>query len=398
MASRRQWLGWLVLFVVIRLVLNAANRMAYPFLREFQAGLGLTLTATTQALAWRSASLVVGPALTWFAEHHGRRAGMLFGLGLFVAGMVLGGSWASWWGFTLALVLAAWAKVAFDASMQAFVGDRVAYARRGAVLAVTEYSWSLSFFVGMPVIGWLLARGGWRAPFWAMAGLGVLFVVGVLRVFDGSEGKRKKAMAVAVNKLNWLYALRSPWIAAAVAFGLFATAANEVVGLLFGVWLQDAYGFALTGLSLAAAVIGAAEFTGETFTVATVDGLGKERVIAWGLLGNGLAALALPWVAPWGPVAALAGLFAFFFTFEVLLVSSIPLLTEILPRHRALTMGAFAASVALGRALGAAIGPRLYTTWGMLAPAGAAVLFNGLAWLAVRRLGLRRAAGGQAPG
>ncbi len=399
MASRRQWLGWLALFVVIRLVLNAANRMAYPFLREFQAGLGLTLTATTQALAWRSASLVVGPALTWFAEHRGRRAGMLFGLGLFVVGMVLGGSWASWWGFTLALVLAAWAKVAFDASMQAFVGDRVAYARRGAVLAATEYSWSLSFFVGMPLIGWLLARGGWRAPFWAMAGLGVLFAVGVLGVFGRDAGAVDRATGhEAPSKFNWLYALRSPAIAAAVAFGLCATAANEVVGLLFGVWLQDAYGFALAGLSLAAAVIGAAEFAGETFTVATVDGLGKERVIAWGLLGNGLAALTLPWVAPWGPAAALAGLFAFFFTFEVLLVSSIPLLTEILPRHRALTMGAFAASVALGRALGAAIGPRLYTAWGMLAPAGAAVLFNGLAWLAVQRLRLPRAAERHKPG
>ena len=384
--QRRQWLHWLLMFVVIRMVLNAANRMAYPFLREFQTGLGLSLEATTQALALRSASLVVGPALAWLPERRGRRAGMLFGLALFVVGMVVGGAWASWWGFTLALVLAAWAKVAFDASMQAFVGDRVAYRRRGAVLAATELSWSLSFFVGMPLVGLLLRWGGWRAPFWVMAVLGLGFAWAVARRVEPGPvaGDGLRARPAGLN--YWLYAFRRPALWLAVAFGLFATAANESVGLLFGVWLSDAYDFALSGLGLAAAVIGLAELSGEGLTVLAVDDWGKRRTIAAGLVGNILAALALPWLGRWGPGGALGGLFAFFFTFEVLLVSSIPLMTEILPHHRAVTMGAFSGSVALGRALGAAIAPHFYAQGGVAALTGLAVAFNLAALALILRL------------
>ena len=386
MANRARWLRWLLMFVVIRMVLNAANRMAYPFLREFQTGLGLSLEATTQALALRSASLVVGPALAWFPERRGRRAGMLFGLALFVVGMALGGAWASWWGFTLALVLAAWAKVAFDASMQAFVGDRVTYERRGAVLAATEFSWSLSFFVGMPLVGLLLRWGGWRAPFWVMAVLGLGFAWAVVRRVEparvAGDGLRERPG----GRDYWLYAMRQPALWLAVAFGLFATAANESVGLLFGVWLSDAYGFALSGLGLAAAVIGLAELSGEGLTVLAVDGIGKRRAIVLGLLGNMAAAVALPALGRGGSVGALVGLFAFFLTFEVLLVSSIPLMTEILPRHRAVTMGAFSGSVALGRALGAALAPRFYAGGGVAALTLLALGFNLLAVLAVARL------------
>jgi len=383
---RGQWRRWLLMFVVIRMVLNAANRMAYPFLREFQAGLGLSLEATTQALALRSASLVVGPALAWFPERWGRRAGMLFGLALFVAGMVLGGTWASWWGFTLALVLAAWAKVAFDASMQAFVGDRVAYDRRGALLAATELSWSLSFFIGMPLVGWLLSWGGWRAPFWVMALLGVGFGVAVAYGVEKDPWRTGKEGGSSFAFTHWLYALRRAPLWKAVAFGLLATAANEVVGLLFGVWLSDAYGFALSGLGLAAAIIGLAELSGESLTILTVDQMGKRRTILAGLVGNMAAALALPWLGRWGAAGALSGLFVFFFTFEVLLVSSIPLMTEILPGQRALTMGAFSGSVALGRALGATLAPKFYAAWNIPGLTLLAVVFNILALLAVFRL------------
>ena len=392
MRRTRQWLGWLVLFVVIRTALNAANRMAYPFRDIFRAGLGLSQAAIAQALAWRSASLVVGPALAWWPERHGRRAGMLFGLALFVVGMVLGALWRGWWGFTLALVLAAWAKVAFDTSMQAFVGDRVAYRGRGAWLAATEFSWSLSFFVGMPVVGWLLARGDWRLPFWAFAVLGVVFAEWVWRwvpVQDrarGDGGMLEGSGVSGLGGLQWLYALRAAPLWQAAAFGFFATAANEVVGLLFGAWLRQAYGFALGGLSLAATLIGLAELSGEGLTLLAVDGVGKRRFVTLGLLGNMLAALALPWLAAQGQGGALLGLVAFFFTFETLLVGSIPLMTQILPHRRALAMGTFAGSVALGRALGATLAPSLYAWGSMTGLTWAAIGLDVLALAALARL------------
>ena len=58
--------------------------------------------------------------------------------------------------------------------MHAYVGDQVAYQRRGRVMAVTELAWSASFIIGVPLMGLLIARSGWAAPFPILAGLGGL--------------------------------------------------------------------------------------------------------------------------------------------------------------------------------------------------------------------------------
>ena len=272
------------------------------------------------------------------------------------------------------------------------MGDRVAYRGRGAWLAATEFSWSLSFFVGMPVVGWLLAQGDWRLPFWAFAVLGVVFAGWVWRwvpVQDrarGDGGMLEGSGVSGLGGLQWLYALRAAPLWQAAAFGFFATAANEVVGLLFGAWLRQAYGFALGGLSLAATLIGLAELSGEGLTLLAVDGVGKRRFVTLGLLGNMLAALALPWLAAQGQGGALLGLVAFFFTFETLLVGSIPLMTQILPHRRALAMGTFAGSVALGRALGATLAPSLYAWGSMTGLTWAAIGLDVLALAALARL------------
>ena len=41
--------------------------------------------------------------------------------------------------------------------MQAYVGDAVPYERRGRVMSLLEISWSLSWFVGIPIAGFVIA-------------------------------------------------------------------------------------------------------------------------------------------------------------------------------------------------------------------------------------------------
>ena len=79
------------------------------------------------------------------------------------------------------------------------------------------------------------------------------------------------------------------------------------------------------------------------------------------------------------------GLFFFYLSFEFTLVSSIPLMTEILPGARATLMSFNVAALSLGRALGAPLAPLLYG-FGFLAVAAGAVGFNALALLALRKL------------
>jgi len=166
-------------FTATRVVLNTMHRMIYPFLLTFGRGMGVDMAALTLAVTARSLSGASGPFLAWVADKHGRKVGMIFGLGVFVAGASLVIIWPTYLAFCLALILTILGKYVFDPAMQAYLGDRVSYERRGRVLGITEISWSLAFMLGVPLMSFLITRGGWTAPFPVLAILG-LAAIGVL--------------------------------------------------------------------------------------------------------------------------------------------------------------------------------------------------------------------------
>jgi predicted MFS family arabinose efflux permease len=163
-----------------------------------------------------------------------------------------------------------------------------------------------------------------------------------------------------------------------------ASAANEQVNMIFGVWLEDSFGLQIAALGLASAVIGISELCAEGLVAAFVDRVGKVRAIALGLAVNSLAALALPYLGR-TEAGALVGLFLFYLSFEFTLVSCIPLMTELLPSARATLMAFNVAALSVGRAAGNFLAPRLYHQ-GFLAVVLGAAIFNLLALLATRRL------------
>ncbi len=59
-------------------------------------------------------------------------------------------------------------------STQAYIGDQVRPGRRGTALGLIETGWGVSYIIGMPILGWIIDRYGWRAPFPFTAALGVL--------------------------------------------------------------------------------------------------------------------------------------------------------------------------------------------------------------------------------
>jgi len=63
------------------------------------------------------------------------------------------------------------------------------------------------------------------------------------------------------------------------------------------------------------------------------------------------------------------GLFLIYLTFEFTIVSSITIMSEVLPATRATFMAAFVASTALGRALGDLLAPTLYQAGGAFSTA-----------------------------
>jgi predicted MFS family arabinose efflux permease len=167
-----------------------------------------------------------------------------------------------------------------------------------------------------------------------------------------------------------------------MAMGFFVVAGNEVVNLVFGVWMEDTFAVKITALGAASAVIGISELGGESLVGLLTDRLGKSRSIGAGLLLNSLSALMLPILGRNIP-GALVGLFLFYLTFEFALVSTIPLMTEVLPSTRATLMAVYGSSVSLGRATGDLLAPSLYMH-GILLNGLVALFFNLLAILALR--------------
>jgi predicted MFS family arabinose efflux permease len=327
-----------------------------------------------------------GPLAATLADRRGRKFGILVGMGLFSLGAALVVAWPTFPVFAAALLVITLGKYIFDISLVSWLGDRVPYERRGRVLAVTEFGWSLAFILGVPLVGFLIARQGWNSPFLLFACLGVLAFL-ILAIIIPKDAASFTADPQAPGNHSLFSILRSPAILpilSVLSLGLFSSAANETVNLLFGVWLEDAFGLQIAALGAASAVIGLSELGGEGLVAAFVDKLGKPRAVALGLAVNSLAALALPLVGR-SEAGALTGLFFFYISFEFTIVSSIPLMTEILPSARATVLALNVSGLSLGRALGALAGPQLYGL-GFGAVTAGAIVFNLLALLVLWRM------------
>lgn len=356
--------------------------MVYPFLGTFARGLGVDITALSFALTGRSLAGAFVPFIASVADQRGRRFGMLAGTVLFTAGVALVAISPSLWTLTAALILALLGKYMFDPAIQAYFGDRIPYRRRGRALAITELAWSLSFIIGVPAMGFLIARSGWSAPFplLAVLGLGMFAIVWwMMPRQDANHVPARNPWA------NFGMVLKNVPAMAGISIALWASAGNELVSLIFGIWLEDSFGLQIAALAGASAVIGLSELSGEGLVALLTDRIGKPRALALGLSANAVAAVLLPFIGR-TEVGALIGLFLFYITFEYTLVSHIPMITELVPGARATTMAFNVSGHSIGRAIGAFMAPFIYKQYGFLFVSLLTVVFNLLGILALRRM------------
>jgi MFS transporter, DHA1 family, inner membrane transport protein len=374
----------LPLFTIIRMISSTAFRMVYPFLPAFRDGLGVPVQSLTLAIGSRSlVAAFAGPFFATLADSRGRKTGMLLGIGLFIAGTAIIVFWPTFFGFVLAMMLATIGKVTFDPSMQAYMGDRVPYARRSFAITITELSWSGAYIVGIPLVGWVIARYGWIAPF-PLLGLLIFFAGALLYLRVPKD--RAHVSAPPTFIANFRAILKSPAAKAALGFTLLSCIGNEIINLVFGVWMEDSFGLKLAALGAAAAVLGIAEVSGEGLVALITDRLGKKRSIFIGLVVNSAAVLMLPFMQA-NLTGALVALFLFYISFEFLIVSSIPLMTEVMPKARATMMSGFFTTASIGRAAASVVVSPLYR-FGFLAVVFVAIAFNLLAIWAIRDIEL----------
>ena len=359
--------AWQLIAITIgRLFLNSGIRMVYPFAPAFARGLGVPITAVYQIIALRNIAGFFSPAFSPLSARFGRKAVMMGSLVLFAAGCIILVLSPSIWTFALAMGLLALAKVNYDPSMQAYVGDAVPYAKRGKALSVTEYSWSLALLIGAPSVGLAIQAWGWSAPFFWLALLSLLAVVLLWRTIPRlgtaeAQGVslRDTISVVVKHKVIW---------AASIYVALQMTA-NEILFIVYGDWMETSFGLTLATLGFASAIIGGSEIMGETFAGWSVDRFGKRPIIIVTGLLNALLYIILPFTSA-SLTTALITLFFLFLMFEITVVGGMPLMTELVPKHRTVVMTMVIAASSMGRAAGALTGP-LFLEWGGFIMSGA---------------------------
>jgi predicted MFS family arabinose efflux permease len=284
---------------------------------------------------------------------------------VFVAGCLVIVIWPTFWTLGLSLTVIAVAKVIYDPAMQAYIGDVVEYGQRGRILSITELSWAGAFFLGVPAIGFVIARRGWTAPFFWLALLGIGGAILLWQVLPRPAADNRTSQATSLRKtINIIKKEKVIW--AAASYLLLVMAANELLLVIYGLWMEDNFSLSLTSLGLATAVIGGAELSGEVLTAISVDRIGKRRFVLITGLATGFMYVAVPF-ANLSLLAALVTLFILFLFFEMTVVGGVPLLTELVPTARGIVMSVALAAGGLGRALGALIGPQIWLQGGMAA-------------------------------
>lgn len=349
-----------------RVFLNTARRFAYPFAPALSRGLGVPLTAVTSLVAANQVTGIFSPLFGPLGDRWGYRQVMLIGLAMLAAGMLIGGLLPVYPAVLLALFLAGLGKSVFDPAIQAFTSERVPYERRGLAIGLIEVSWAGSSLLGIPAAGLLIDRLGWRSPFLALGSLAILIAIVLRFLIPDDRGHAHHRTSGAGNRQAWQRLRRDRAALGALGFSFLISAANDNLFIIYGAWLERAFGLSVVALGAATLVIGLAELLGEGLTAALSDRLGLRRAITIGLTLSALSYAALPWIAQ-SLALALAGLFAVFLTFEFTIVTAFSLFTEIIPDARATMMSGVLAGSAVGRVVGAFIGGPMWLAGGLWA-------------------------------
>lgn len=340
-----------------RMTVNTAQRMFHPFLTVFSRGLGVPLETLALMLSLRGAFGMSAPLFGPVADRLGRRNAMLIGTAIFCLGLALAGFFPSLPTVMAAILLIIVCKFIFDPALQAYLAERTPYSQRGLVIALTELGWSGAILIGIPLLGELIDRWGWRSPFLPLAGVGLLAGVWIALVIPADAPRTLRAAGNGLRQ--WLFVMRNPAVAGALIINVVASGANESLNVVYAGWLEKSFAFSVLQLGLTGTMIGIAEMIAEGGVAVLSDRLGKRLTLALGLIASSLSYFILPVVSnsiEW----ALAGLFAAYLAFEFAIVAGIPLLSELLPDYRSTVMSTAIASHSAGRMIGSLIGAAVF--------------------------------------
>ncbi|GAB4519943.1 MAG: MFS transporter [Anaerolineae bacterium] len=366
-----------------RLIVNMARRFPYAFIPAISRQLGVPLTSVQNVMALQAGIGVTSPLFGPLVQRYGPKRAMVIGLLLMIAASGLGAAFPTFQVFAAVMLIMGFAKMLFDPSVLAYLGERVPYHRRGLVIGFVELSWSMALLIAAPVVGIIFTLYALNSTADAMLrftsfssfadsaglqivflGLGVLSALALVLVLLALPGDvMQRDIRMITPGMAWRVIRDKPPALAAMFFAFSVSCANEIFLINYGIWMEESFGLLLAALGIVTTIISVAEIGGEMTVMTLSDRIGKRRMA---LIGAGIATLiyaVLPFLTFSLPVA-LMGIFIMFLAVETGIVAAIPMYTEILPDNRAIMLTSTTGSAAMGRLVGAVLGGLLYALTG----------------------------------
>lgn len=160
--------------------------------------------------------------------------------------------------------------------------------RRGRAMSVVLGGLSVSHVVGVPIGTWLSGDVGWRATFWALAGLGLVCAAAVASRFPAI------LLTPAPGLATRLAPVRDPRVAAAILATVLFMTGVYVVRTYIGAVLEPVTGGNGTVLAWLLLGYGAAGIIGTSSSGWATDRWGAAVVLVPSLVALGLVLVSLP--------------------------------------------------------------------------------------------------------
>lgn len=374
-----QLTGWQIMLMLIsRFTLNTSFRMIYPLLVFLAQDFAIDLQTVSLLVTMQVGVSLLSPLGGMLSDMRGERTTMISALLLFCSGTLCCMLAPSFALFLTGYALTGLGAALYQPALQSYISARTDYARRGRVLGLIEMSWALSALLGVTLMTQVVQISGTRAAAFAiLLGMGLLLVIGTCMILpagrsptDGAHMPRRWSGLVALSQRNVLGAI------------LLLTCllwAIELIFVVYAGWLQADFGATTEQVGLIFGLLGFVELGGSGGSALLTDRLGKRRAVLLGLVALAIVQAALPFSAGnWTlflPLFLLMGL-----CFEFALISTFPLLSEMVPSMRGTVLALGLSAMGIGRVFGSLLGPFLWQNYGFMVNG---LLASGLVLLSV---------------
>jgi predicted MFS family arabinose efflux permease len=256
--------------------------MVMPLGPDFAVALGIPTSQLGYISgSYTAAAAVSGLAGAFFLDRFDRRSALAVAMGGLVLGTAAGGLARGLHSLMAARLFAGCFGGPATSLSFSIIADVVPESRRGKAVGAVMGAFSVASIVGVP-LGLELARtGGWRRPFFTVAGIGLFLIIGALSLLPPMRGHLGGERARAP-------ALRELFARPTVLWSYTMTAATMTAGFILipniSTFVQKNLGYPRAQLGLLYGVGGVVSFLSLRVAGRAVDRFGSLRTGSVGVL------------------------------------------------------------------------------------------------------------------